>query len=263
MITDDGIGSDVSAAGRPPKRFLPLPQHSSKTVALLLLLRCIIAAQPGAKIVVFSHWTAVLDAVQRALSDNYDRTDEARLAFGVSELATAEGGAAGAAKSAAAGGRGRPRLGDRGWVSARAAGAGRNVFRIDGSMGTVEVAAELAAFKQWSREPPATNAAAAAACTDGAVLLVSIAMAGVGLNLVEANHAVLLEPSWNPAAEKQAVDRVNRVGQGRAVTVYRLRVRGPADDGVARVQEGKRAGAVALLSGASDGRASQSPTLSQ
>ncbi len=39
---------------------------------------------------------------------------------------------------------------------------------------------------------------------------------------VRANHVFLLEPSLDPAIEKQAVARVHRIGQTRDVTVTRL-----------------------------------------
>ena len=54
------------------------------------------------------------------------------------------------------------------------------------------------------------------------VLLASLRCAGVGLTLTAANHVVLLEPFWNPAAEEQAIDRVYRLGQRKPVTVTRL-----------------------------------------
>lgn len=53
-------------------------------------------------------------------------------------------------------------------------------------------------------------------------LLVSIKVGGVGLNLSEANVVVILEPWWNPAVEDQAVDRINRIGQKKAMRIYKL-----------------------------------------
>ncbi|SDO43832.1 Helicase conserved C-terminal domain-containing protein [Microbacterium sp. ru370.1] len=51
---------------------------------------------------------------------------------------------------------------------------------------------------------------------------VSLKAGGVGLNLVEADYVVLLDPWWNPAVEEQAIDRAHRIGQTRPVIVYRL-----------------------------------------
>ena len=54
------------------------------------------------------------------------------------------------------------------------------------------------------------------------VFFISLKSGGFGLNLVEADYVVLLDPWWNPATEQQAIDRVHRIGQERPVFVYRL-----------------------------------------
>ncbi len=54
------------------------------------------------------------------------------------------------------------------------------------------------------------------------VFLISLKAGGFGLNLTEADYCFVLDPWWNPATEAQAVDRVHRIGQTRAVMVYRL-----------------------------------------
>lgn len=43
---------------------------------------------------------------------------------------------------------------------------------------------------------------------------------GVGLNLTRANHVLHMEPWWNPAVDRQASDRVHRIGQEKPVHVY-------------------------------------------
>jgi hypothetical protein len=45
---------------------------------------------------------------------------------------------------------------------------------------------------------------------------------GVGLNLVAANVAFMIDPWWNPSTEDQAIDRIHRLGQTREVEVYRF-----------------------------------------
>ena len=52
------------------------------------------------------------------------------------------------------------------------------------------------------------------------VLILSQEVGGVGLNLVEANHAIHFTRPWNPAKENQATDRVYRIGQNRPVAVH-------------------------------------------
>ncbi|TFC30494.1 helicase [Cryobacterium sp. TMT2-18-3] len=57
---------------------------------------------------------------------------------------------------------------------------------------------------------------------DNSVFLISLKAGGFGLNLTEADYAILLDPWWNPATEAQAVDRMHRIGQTKNVFVYRL-----------------------------------------
>ena len=52
------------------------------------------------------------------------------------------------------------------------------------------------------------------------VMLLSPKAAGVGLNIVGANHVVHFTRHWNPALENQATDRAYRIGQTKAVNVY-------------------------------------------
>ncbi|KAJ8131633.1 hypothetical protein O1611_g1992 [Lasiodiplodia mahajangana] len=48
------------------------------------------------------------------------------------------------------------------------------------------------------------------------VILISITCGGQGLNLTAANHAILVEPQWNPMLEEQAISRVHRMRQQKA-----------------------------------------------
>ncbi|CAN8220152.1 unnamed protein product [Coccothraustes coccothraustes] len=52
--------------------------------------------------------------------------------------------------------------------------------------------------------------------------LVSTMAGGLGLNFVGANVVILFDPTWNPANDLQAIDRAYRIGQHRAVRVFRL-----------------------------------------
>ncbi|CAH1104905.1 unnamed protein product [Psylliodes chrysocephalus] len=54
------------------------------------------------------------------------------------------------------------------------------------------------------------------------IILLSLTAGGVGLNLVGANHLILLDLHWNPQLEKQAQDRIYRVGQEKPVFVYKF-----------------------------------------
>ncbi|MGJ4896682.1 MULTISPECIES: DEAD/DEAH box helicase [unclassified Bradyrhizobium] len=52
------------------------------------------------------------------------------------------------------------------------------------------------------------------------LLVLSPKAAGVGLNIVSANHVIHLSRWWNPAVEDQCNDRVYRIGQTKAVTIH-------------------------------------------
>lgn len=52
------------------------------------------------------------------------------------------------------------------------------------------------------------------------VLILSTRAAGVGLNVTGANHVIHYTRWWNPAQEKQATDRVHRIGQQKPVYVH-------------------------------------------
>ena len=58
--------------------------------------------------------------------------------------------------------------------------------------------------------------------TDKAVLYVGMQVGGVGLNLNCATRVILVDISWNPMDDKQAVARAHRLGQTKMVTTYRL-----------------------------------------
>jgi SNF2 family DNA or RNA helicase len=72
------------------------------------------------------------------------------------------------------------------------------------------------------------------------VFLISIKAGGSGLNLTEADYVYVLDPWWNPAVEAQAVDRAHRIGQDKAVMVYRLVAADTIEQKVVALQERKR-----------------------
>lgn len=84
--------------------------------------------------------------------------------------------------------------------------AGIPVFSLHGSVASVQRQKILAEFNR-------TNG--------GAVLLMTLKTGGVGLNLTKASYVFHLEPWWNPSVENQATDRAHRMGQTKAVQVFR------------------------------------------
>ena len=57
---------------------------------------------------------------------------------------------------------------------------------------------------------------------DCTVFLLNRAAGAYGLNLTMATHVLLLEPSWNPVWEAQAISRANRQGQKGPIHVMRF-----------------------------------------
>jgi SNF2 family DNA or RNA helicase len=53
------------------------------------------------------------------------------------------------------------------------------------------------------------------------ILLLSLTAGGVGLNIVGANHLLLVDIHWNPQLEAQAQDRIYRFGQNKNVYIYK------------------------------------------
>lgn len=45
------------------------------------------------------------------------------------------------------------------------------------------------------------------------VCLLTTQVGGLGLTFTSASCVIMLDPSWNPAADHQAIDRVHRIGQ--------------------------------------------------
>ena len=78
-------------------------------------------------------------------------------------------------------------------------------------------------------------------CPKGSVLLMTLKTGGVGLNLVKASYVFHLEPWWNPAVENQATDRAHRIGQQRAVQVYRYLMKESVEEKIEILKERKSA----------------------
>ncbi|XP_033628161.1 DNA excision repair protein ERCC-6-like isoform X1 [Asterias rubens] len=68
------------------------------------------------------------------------------------------------------------------------------------------------------------------------VFLLTTQVGGVGLTLTGADRVVIYDPSWNPATDSQAVDRVYRIGQKRSVVIYRLISCGTVEEKIYRRQ---------------------------
>lgn len=63
--------------------------------------------------------------------------------------------------------------------------------------------------------------------------------AGIGLTLTRATQIVILDRSWNPGTESQAMGRVDRIGTTRETAVHILTIKGTIDDFLDKLIESK------------------------
>ncbi len=96
--------------------------------------------------------------------------------------------------------------------------------RLDGTMPRDERASQMTIFK----DDPTIQ-----------VMLVSTRAGGVGLNLTCAWKVYMMEPSWNPATEQQAMDRVHRLGQVHPVHYVRYIIDGSIESTMIALQKQK------------------------
>ena len=79
-----------------------------------------------------------------------------------------------------------------------------------------------------------------ASLPDVKVILVSLKAGNYGLNLNYASRVIILDPFWNPSIEAQAINRAHRIGQQRAVHIYRILIQNTVEDRIVQLQERKR-----------------------
>ncbi|KAK0732943.1 SNF2 family N-terminal domain-containing protein [Lasiosphaeria miniovina] len=76
--------------------------------------------------------------------------------------------------------------------------------------GSLSKSQRVAALEEFRSSPRTT------------LLLITLGTGSTGLNdLNVANSVHILEPQWNPSIERQAIGRISRLGQEKAVTVFR------------------------------------------
>ncbi len=68
---------------------------------------------------------------------------------------------------------------------------------------------------------------------------ISLKAGGTGLNLTAADYVFILDPWWNPFAEKQAIARAHRIGQEKPVTVIRYIAKETIEEKILKLQKRK------------------------
>mmetsp|Transcript_1186 Transcript_1186/g.1460 ORF Transcript_1186/g.1460 Transcript_1186/m.1460 type:complete len:648 (+) Transcript_1186:1824-3767(+) len=79
--------------------------------------------------------------------------------------------------------------------------------------GDMSMNARARALRDFQEDPPTT------------IFLISVRAAACGINLTQASHVFLMEPTMNPALQDQAIGRVHRMGQQRCVQIHHVVVR--------------------------------------
>ena len=85
------------------------------------------------------------------------------------------------------------------------------------------------------------------------LFLISLKAGGLGLNLTAADTVIIYDPWWNPAVERQAMDRAHRIGQDKPVFVHRLIAENTVEAAIQKMQQHKQALADALFEGTGKG----------
>ena len=76
--------------------------------------------------------------------------------------------------------------------------------------------------------------------SDTKIFFISLKSGGVGLNLTSASFVLLLDPWWNPFAEKQAIARAHRIGQINKVNAIRFISKNTIEEKIILLQEKKK-----------------------
>lgn len=75
--------------------------------------------------------------------------------------------------------------------------------------------------------------------SDCRIFLMSLKAGGVALNLTVASHVFLMDPWWNPAVERQAQDRIHRIGQYKPIRIVRFVIENTIEERILKLQEKK------------------------
>ncbi|XP_074312070.1 ATP-dependent helicase rhp16 [Silene latifolia] len=87
---------------------------------------------------------------------------------------------------------------------------------------------------------------------DCTIFLISLKAGGVALNLTVASHVFLMDPWWNPAAERQAMDRIHRIGQFKPIRIVRFVIENTIEERILKLQEKKELVFEGTVGGSSD-----------
>ncbi|KAL5730013.1 hypothetical protein ACHQM5_002892 [Ranunculus cassubicifolius] len=94
-------------------------------------------------------------------------------------------------------------------------------------VGSMTMAARDTAIKRFTDDPKCR------------IFLMSLKAGGVALNLTVASHVFLMDPWWNPAVERQAQDRIHRIGQYKPIRITRFVIENTVEERILKLQAKK------------------------
>jgi SNF2 family DNA or RNA helicase len=105
---------------------------------------------------------------------------------------------------------------------------GWSCLRIDGSVPKDRRYKILDFFNKPVPSPPPSNTTTMTTVPINKIvnpffiLLLSGKVGGIGINIIGANHLMLMENDWNPSNDAQIIGRIWRQGQRKRTFIYRL-----------------------------------------
>ncbi|CAH9060320.1 unnamed protein product [Cuscuta europaea] len=84
------------------------------------------------------------------------------------------------------------------------------------------------------------------------IFLMSLKAGGVALNLTVASNVFLMDPWWNPAVERQAQDRIHRIGQYKPIRIVRFVIGNTVEERILKLQQKKELVFEGTVGGSSD-----------
>lgn len=71
------------------------------------------------------------------------------------------------------------------------------------------------------------------------ICFVSLMSSAEGINLVSANHLILVDSWWNNSKMSQVMDRIHRIGQKKAVHIYKFQIKSSIEEQIAQLVKKK------------------------
>eukprot|EP00658_Telonema_sp_P-2_P004175 TRINITY_DN11567_c0_g1_i6.p1 TRINITY_DN11567_c0_g1~~TRINITY_DN11567_c0_g1_i6.p1 ORF type:complete len:286 (+),score=55.11 TRINITY_DN11567_c0_g1_i6:550-1407(+) len=232
LFTEDGGGAEAPQASMRAEtvrsNFFDVPLNYNATIAdgtkIAAAVRIIYQAMSlGEKTLVFSMSTLLLDLLEKLLKE--DLQNQALIAASLQHDAETAPSLLRGAK------RARNERGDDNDASSSPSGSddaeedvpaiapiGRQCkwLRIDGSTSGTARNSRIQAFQNTTYDEQTGEE------DSYDVFLLSTKAGGVGLTLTAATRIIILDSSWNPSDDRQAIGRAFRYGQTKPVFAYRL-----------------------------------------